>query len=54
MFCFRCHNDIADCTCPDIEERLRRAAAHPNIALTFCKQCGKYFTRCICSPNASE
>jgi histidinol-phosphate/aromatic aminotransferase/cobyric acid decarboxylase-like protein len=35
MFCCICHNDIPDCICPDIEERLKRIAggyAAPAIA----------------------
>ena len=39
MFCIRCQNDIAYCTCPDIEERLKAIAASGNWAMNKCVPC---------------
>ena len=48
MFCAKCQNEISDCTCPDIKERLESLARHPNLAIEFCANCGKHHARCKC------
>ena len=54
MFCIRCNQELGDCTCPDIDERLVRAANHPSIALTFCAKCQKHEARCLCPEGPSR
>lgn len=46
MFCIRCQHDVADCTCPDIEERLLAIQTH--VAQAMCTKCGKHVDRCLC------
>lgn len=48
MYCIVCNNELYDCVCPDIEERLRAIGEHPNWALTYCKQCSKVVYQCNC------
>lgn len=31
MWCCKCDNDLASCTCPDIEERLNALRGNPHI-----------------------
>jgi hypothetical protein len=53
MFCIRCQNDIAYCTCPDIEERLKAIAASGNWAMNTCWNCGKHNDLCTCLDASS-
>jgi hypothetical protein len=46
MFCTRCKNDIADCTCPDIDDRL--GALTGTVIYRKCRKCGKHYARCQC------
>jgi copper chaperone CopZ len=46
MYCIRCQNDVADCTCPDIEERLRSIQTH--VAQMTCTACAQHVDRCLC------
>lgn len=32
MFCIRCRHDVIDCTCPDIEDRLRSLSGPESLA----------------------
>jgi hypothetical protein len=54
MFCSKCHNDIVDCTCPDLEERLRDLQGSPRIFIPTCRQCGKPAPICKCIPQPCE
>lgn len=31
MFCCKCNNDLADCTCPDLQERLEKLKECKNL-----------------------
>lgn len=46
MYCIRCQNDVAYCTCPDIEERLRSIGSH--VVQATCRDCGKHADHCVC------
>ena len=46
MFCARCQNDLAECTCPDLEERLDSIA---NFSYRKCAKCGRHYARCRCA-----
>lgn len=48
MFCIRCQNEVYDCICPDIQERLRAISNHPNFAIEWCLDCDKATSRCDC------
>jgi len=48
MFCAKCRNDLADCTCDDIEERLAGLNNAPNFIYKKCRICGKHHDRCKC------
>lgn len=48
MFCTKCQNPIVDCTCDDIEERLRSLGQHPNFATDRCATCGEHAAECTC------
>lgn len=48
MFCTRCQNNIANCECDDIEERLASLAEHPNFATDRCKHCRRNRPDCTC------
>lgn len=54
MFCIRCQNEIADCECDDIDERLAKLAEHPNIAAARCPNCDKHIDRCNCDNPGVE
>ena len=48
MWCVTCNNDIADCVCPDISERLAKAFSSPNLAARWCLKCDQHYARCKC------
>ncbi len=52
MFCGKCNNDLRDCTCNDLEERLADIADSPNIACRWCIECDQHYALCKCKrPN---
>jgi len=48
MWCCKCNNHLSQCTCPDLEERLNRAASGGGFAYKRCKKCKKHYDRCKC------
>ena len=48
MYCVKCQNNLADCICSDIDERLAGLGNHPNIAYRKCSVCNKHYDRCKC------
>jgi len=50
MFCVTCNTDVHDCTCPDIDDRLREltGASGPLLA-RWCLACDKHYARCRCT-----
>jgi len=50
MYCTKCNNHIATCTCPDIDERLADVAKSRYIFIATCPVCGRHVDRCICVP----
>ena len=48
MFCVYCQKELFECTCPDLEERLRSLSEHPNWHIAKCKKCGKPLSICDC------
>jgi len=48
MFCMGCKNDLSQCTCPDLEERLDDTVLKGRFAYRRCKKCEKHYARCKC------
>ena len=48
MFCLKCNNPIASCSCPDIDKRLEAIGGSSHVVLTFCSGCGAHALRCKC------
>jgi len=48
MFCLKCQNDLADCTCPDIDERMAAIGEHEHFSYRMCAKCNKHCDRCEC------
>jgi hypothetical protein len=46
MFCGICKNDLWECTCGDIDERL--ASLSDVLVYPKCTACGKHMARCVC------
>ena len=48
MWCCKCQHDLSECTCPDLMERLNRAA-QGNFAYKRCTICQKHYAQCRCT-----
>jgi len=48
MWCCKCNKDLSQCTCPDLKERLDKAAAKGKFVYKCCKICGQHYERCKC------
>jgi len=46
MFCGKCKNDLQQCTCPDLKERLDQIAGV--MALPWCQKCRQWAYICRC------
>jgi hypothetical protein len=46
MYCGKCNNDLKDCTCEDIDERLKDLQGV--LVYRMCAVCGKHYVRCKC------
>lgn len=49
MFCSKCQNELGDCICPDMDERLSSLKDSPHLAFKWCKVCDKHYARCKCA-----
>jgi len=48
MVCCRCQNDLSECTCPDLQERLARLTDGGNLAVKWCRACNLSYHKCQC------
>jgi len=48
VFCMKCKNDLSQCTCPDLDERLASLNNSPHFIYRKCRKCGKHYDRCKC------
>ena len=49
MFCGKCQNDLEDCTCPDLAERMAGlGGVGSHVASRWCKACDKHYAACKC------
>lgn len=52
MFCTKCRNDLSECQCPDLEERLRGLQEPGSRAhIPNCRRCFKPAPICKCEPR---
>lgn len=47
MFCSKCQNDLSECVCDDIDEKLA-SIGNDYFIYKKCNKCGKHYTRCKC------
>lgn len=48
MFCGICNNDLKDCTCDNLEERLAKLNNTPGFIYKKCRKCQKHYALCKC------
>lgn len=48
MECGKCRKSIGDCTCPDMDERMKSLRNNPRYVYKMCEKCGRHFERCDC------
>ena len=48
MYCCKCQNDLADCTCDDIKERLARLKSSNHLYMRWCAKCDNHYSQCKC------
>lgn len=48
MFCTQCQNDLKDCTCDDLEDRLASLNNSPHFIYKKCRKCQNHYARCKC------
>ena len=52
VVCAKCNNELQNCECPDLEDRLDAATEGGHFAYKKCSKCGKHHARCRCEvPN---
>jgi len=49
MWCTKCDNELCDCVCDDIDERLATLGVTSNVIYRKCLVCGKHYGRCKCA-----
>jgi hypothetical protein len=48
MFCGQCQKELTECTCTDLNDRMRDASDSEFFAAKWCMKCDCYYTRCKC------
>lgn len=49
MFCMKCNNEMAVCTCPDKAERLNSLGRVGSpVAVKWCRKCNNHYNVCFC------
>ena len=48
MFCSKCQNDLSECTCSDIEERMNKLKSASSFTYKMCGNCNKHYKLCRC------
>ncbi len=50
MFCCKCQNDLEDCVCPDLAERMRGISdkGDTHVASRWCVKCDNHYSGCLC------
>jgi len=52
MLCGICDKPIRECTCDDINDRLKKACESPYVAMKWCMVCDKHYELCDCKVPA--
>ena len=47
MWCVKCNNDLSDCVCPDLQERLNGLG--DVLVYRKCLKCNQHYEKCTCS-----
>lgn len=53
MWCIQCERQLHECTCPDLQDRLKVLGQSEHLALTYCSGCGEYAPLCQQIPITS-
>lgn len=48
MWCCNCQNDLTECTCSDIKERLRSLKSSNYRVMKWCSVCDNHYSQCKC------
>lgn len=48
MWCSKCNNDLKDCTCDDIKERLASLKDSKHLLMRWCAKCDNHYSQCKC------
>jgi len=48
MWCMKCNHNLADCSCPDLQERLQSVTKNANFAYKKCAKCNLHYAKCKC------
>lgn len=49
MWCMKCNKDLADCTCDDLQERLKSIGGKGgHFVYRVCKKCKLHYAKCKC------
>jgi len=48
MFCCKCQNDLSDCICEDLKERLASLNNSPYFIYRKCRKCNLHYSKCKC------
>ena len=48
MYCTKCQNDLSECVCPDLNERMASLNNSPNFIYKKCRTCGLHYAKCQC------
>ena len=48
MYCKSCQNEVEDCLCKDLNDRMRDASDSEFVMSKWCAKCDSYYTRCYC------
>ena len=48
MWCMKCKNELYDCKCPDIKERLAGIKGMATVTSAWCKGCDNHHSQCKC------
>ena len=44
----KCQNDLSECICPDIEERMASLKGSSYVVMRWCSVCDKHYALCKC------
>ena len=48
MWCMKCQNELYECTCNDLKERIDKLSNSGGFAMKWCKKCDNHYAVCKC------